>query len=72
MKVCTKCDRWLCESQFYRFTKPGKTKDMLHTSCKECQREAARQWSKRKHAGHALPRQPRDFLGRFYAREAAR
>ena len=65
MKICTKCDRWLCETMFYRYTKPGKTKDMLHCSCKDCQREAAREWWRKKLADRPIPRQKRDEFGRF-------
>ena len=65
MKVCTKCDKWKSDRDFYRYTKPGKTRDMLHPSCKECQREAAREWWRKKLEGRPKPKQKRDNFGRF-------
>ena len=46
MKVCSGCNRAKPEEAFYKTAPYRRFKNNLSSRCKECQREAAKQWGK--------------------------
>lgn len=62
MKPCTSCDSWLPLFAYYR---DARNADGHSGSCKECQRAAARESSRRRYVVKGTMRQRRDECGRF-------
>jgi hypothetical protein len=63
VKACTgPCGSWLSDAAFYR---DPRNRDGLSGACKECQRAAARESSRRRYVVKNTMRQLRDTFGRF-------
>jgi hypothetical protein len=64
MKPCSRCDSWLPNAAYYA---DPRNRDGLAGSCKECQRAAARESSRRRYEVKGTMRQRRDAFGRWAA-----
>jgi hypothetical protein len=63
MKPCTgPCGSWLSDAAFYR---DPRNRDGLSGACKECQRAAARESSRRRYVVKNTMRQARSYDGKF-------
>jgi predicted RNA-binding protein with PUA-like domain len=64
MKPCKRCDEWLPLSAYYA---DSRLRDGRCSTCKDCMKEASREWHARNYVARNTMRQARDSFGRFYA-----